>query len=184
MSGRPRTSGLRIGQWAVVLGFRRPTSQRRGAERGSDRRIAVGVRSVVATALRRRANEARCRTPRQSEAATSLGRAIRCSHGAVPPCQRLRSRTLRQTEGATSPTSQRESKQSHLDTAKPQEFYTVSRVLGLAAHNPTSARSSHDCGANDRRSLPASAACEFEGAAIACLSPYAAIGSNVVMQCH
>ena len=36
-----RASGLRLGQRAVVLGFRRPTTQRRGVECCSDRRIAV-----------------------------------------------------------------------------------------------------------------------------------------------
>ena len=36
-----RASGLRVRERAVVLGFRRPTTQRRGIERCSDRRIVV-----------------------------------------------------------------------------------------------------------------------------------------------
>src|SRR5207248_9803879 len=80
--------------------------------------------------------------------------------------------------------NQTELGQSHLDTARPQLFDTVWLGPGLAAQIPTSAHNSHDCAANDRRSPPASAACEFQGATIACPSPYAAIGSNLASQCQ
>jgi len=80
--------------------------------------------------------------------------------------------------------SEAESQQSHLDTARPQVFDTVSLAPDLAAHNPISARNSHDCAANDRRIPPASAAWEFQGATIACAPPYGAIGSNLVSQCQ
>ena len=48
--GWPRASGLRAGERAVVLGFRRPATQRRGVERRSDRRIAVA--SAVLSGVR------------------------------------------------------------------------------------------------------------------------------------
>src|SRR5438874_1737743 len=80
--------------------------------------------------------------------------------------------------------NQTELGQSHLDMDSPHIFYTVWLGPGLAAHFPTSAHNFYDCAANDRRSPPASAACEFQGATIACPSPYVAIGSNLASQCQ